>query len=225
MKPTALLFLIFLGGSLCSSAALLADYQFAGGSTASSDADINSSASAITNSNGFAAVYENLNAYGRSSVVDAAGNTSDYFEFTVTPVSGFKLSLTSLSFGTAFYGNQALAGQASYFVRSSLDGFTNNIGSTFTVDYQRTTIPADHPSTPFPLPTFIDQNVALGSLTPGNNQAVTFRIYISDTTTSPDRLTAIDNVQLNGELLAIPEPSGIAMMGLAIAGMCSRRRR
>lgn len=225
MKPTVLLFLLSLGGSVSSSAALLADYQFASGSTASGDAEANSTASAMGNSAGFAAIYENLNAYGRSSVVDAAGSTADYFEFTVTPASGFKLNLTSLSFGTAFYGNQAPAGQASYFVRTSLDGFTSNIGSTFTVDYQRTTIPADHPTTPFPLPTFTDQNVALDSLNPGNNQAVTFRIYITDTTTSPDRLTAIDNVQLNGELLAIPEPSAAVLMGLATAGLCCRRRR
>jgi len=225
MKPLTLLFLITLGSSLTSPAALLADYQFVGGATASADSDTSSTASPMTNSNGFVATYENLNAYGRSSVVDAAGNTSDYFEFTVTPVSGFKLSLISLTFGTAFYGNQVQSGEASYMVRSSLDGFTNNIGGPFTVAYQRTTTPAEHAAPPYPLPTFTDQTVSLTPLLPGDNQAVTFRIYIADTTTSVDRLTAIDNVQLNGELLAIPEPSGLALMGLTMVGLCNRRRR
>lgn len=225
MKPIAHLFLMFLGGSLCSSAALLADYRFAGGSTASGDSDINSSATVMSNGNGFAAVYENLNAYGRSSVVAAAVDPNDYFEFTVTPSSGFKLSLTSLTFGTAFYGNQALAGEASYVVRTSLDGFTTNIGGPYTTAYQRTALSSEVPSTPFPLPTFTDQTASLASLNPADNQAVTFRIYIYDTTTSVDRLTAISNVRLNGELLAIPEPSGFTMMALTMVGLFTRRRR
>ena len=82
----------------------------------------------------------------------------------------------------------------SVFVRSSIDGYASNIGSTFTQAWDTTTTGR---SIDLSAPAFQDITTA-----------TTFRLYIFDSgvDTASNGLR-LDNVVLNGDVLVVPEPS------------------
>jgi hypothetical protein len=83
--------------------------------------------------------YINVSGVGRGPgiVGTAAGNrynanqwnsvldTNDYFYFTITPASGYKINFTDFTYGAQASGS----GPTTAFVRSSLDNYTANIGT------------------------------------------------------------------------------------------------
>ena len=132
----------------------------------------------------------------------------DYFGFTVNADVGFELGLTSLTFDIG----RALRGTQDYAVRSNVDGFAENI--VFANDV-------------IPLDTLAPQLVDLSGAAYQGLESIELRIYFDDrVNNSPSSsATYIDNVQLNGDVTAIPEPSSSIILGLAAALSVLRRRR
>jgi len=143
----------------------------------------------------------------------------DFHEFTATPDASIALDLTSLEF---MHNATSAAGGGDWtshvFVRSSVDSFESNIGTTSTVD----------------------SNTNLGggtmvtiSLTGADFQGitgpVTFRLYLFHTVSgSPSQeFHRVDNVALNGKARVVPEPSSslVAPVGLLALAVFGRRRR
>lgn len=233
MKKSYLLALL-AGLSLSVPAALradvLANYLFTGGSSASSDLH-GTTASAF----GFGPAGTNWafssaqnNVFGRGSTSansdSAALSAGSYFKFTLTLGSlgaGNGLNLTSLTFDSIANAGVAVTGtaNASFFVRSSLDNYGTNIGSTFSQVYVNNTTPISPVSRTIDLSAY--QGVVVSS--------IEFRIYVFDDTTDFNRTPRVDNVVLNGavEPLTIPEPAttGVLAAWSLLAFAVARRRR
>ncbi|WAC19501.1 hypothetical protein OVA24_19945 [Luteolibacter sp. SL250] len=140
---------------------------------------------------------------------------NDHFSFTVTPASGFALSLTQLKFSTAFHSSGTFNLTGWYFVRSSRDGFAANIGSVFSETHVNSTDPAftEH---------VLDLSAAIYQDIMSD---VTFRIYLYDNSNSETRWMAIDDVSLEGTASPIPETSSLALMLPGLALLTRQRRR
>jgi len=205
------------------NADVLADYPFVSGSAGSTDTNANSTAQDFIVSSYFG-VLGGISSDSKTAYAQASGTPSDetssftdgaYFEFTVTPQSGYALDLSSLTFDTIFNGSDTWAAvQGSFVVRSSIDGFSTNISSTFVENYQTG---ASFTSRSVDLTGFEFQNIT-GS--------VDFRIYLYDNSTATGRYLRVGNVELNGTVNAIPEPSHAAFVLAiaAVAGLSLRRR-
>ena len=215
----------FLLTSALSYGQSIAAYNFDSGSAASIDSQPDSTASnfdvssiAATISSGTGTVFIAASDTTNSEANAISGN--DYYSFTITPDSGFEFDLTELDFGTEFSSTDAdVTGlEASYVVRSSVDGFASNIGSTFIEDFESTSTLS-----------FTNRTVSL-SATDFQNvaSAIEFRIYTYDNSGAATRLSRVDNVILTGTVNAIPEVNSFsALLGFAavMAVLGLRRRR
>lgn len=150
-------------------------------------------------------------AIGATDAATAVSNAS-FFQFSITPNSGYLMDLTELtvlgSSGTVSLPNNG------YVVRSSVDGFSTDLASGA---FQ----------TSFPTYTTISVDLS-GSEFQNLTAQTTFRIYTwRDAGTNP--AAAYDNLVLNGSIVPIPEPGtmalGIAAVGMLIVTAISRRRR
>ena len=93
----------------------------------------------------------------KNGALDTGNNGSAYFEFSVTPASGYVFNLLDISFGT----RSTATGPAAYSLRSSLDNYATEIaGGTITVS-----------GTPWALK--LNSNLTFES----TNSPVTFRLY------------------------------------------------
>ncbi len=96
-------------------------------------------------------------------------------------------------------------------MRSSVDSFAANVGSTLSVQLTQSQ-------------TFNMQDIDLtGPSFQGLSDPVTFRIYLYDGNSSTIRIIAIDNVVLNGSV--VPEPSSALLLGVSALILLTRRRR
>ncbi len=219
---------VLLGGA--SHAQTLAGYSFdavGGGSTfnaTTTGANVTAGAINNTGASNTNIVANNTFGYGTGyvlqAVVNAAGPaasisaatavlTNSFFQFTITPSSGYALSITGLSFQAGRGGAGTPRG---YVVRSSVDNFLSDLGTSDVTTVR---------------PTFSNYNVGL-SLT-GLTTATTFRIY----TYAPGTIQSVeyDNVTLSGTSsiigAAAPEPSsfGLAASILPLAGVVFARRK
>lgn len=130
---------------------------------------------------------------------------TNYFSFSLTPTTGYSLTLDSLSFG---YRGSSASSPTSFVVRSSADGYTGNLVTG--------SLSADggwyHTGTQ--------------SITLSFTDTTTLRIYANGASAGTATLR-VDDVQLAGALSAIPEPSTYAAMagGAALAFAAWHRRR
>lgn len=237
LLATALLF-TFLSQT---HAAVLVKYQFPSGAATptSSVSEVNASnvttglfiGGTLGTTHGFSSGAGN--AYSRvtlsggggpllGSTESAAVSNGDYFQFTITP-TGAALNLSSL---TAQVGGQKLNQNTTadytttYFIRSSLDGYSSNLGtaslliqssgSSGSGTTQYTTLTADLSAAAF-------QNVT---------EAVTFRLYLyaETSTKSYDQTLRITDIMINGNVATIPEPSAWAMLILGAGFLFYFRR-
>lgn len=143
--------------------------------------------------------------------VDPQGNSADavaavannkYFQFTLSPAGDLALDLDNLTFDVARGGAGTPRG---YVVRSSLDGFTNNLAQ------------ADVGTT---RPNYTAVSVDLNSFAPSTSPVV-FRIY--SYSTGAGASVDYDNVTVNGGV--VPEPSAIGLLIVGSLGLMSSRRR
>ena len=158
----------------------------------------------------------NAAAAARTGAFNAATNA--YFEFSLTPASGFNGSLSALGFGT----RRTTTGPTSMSLRSSLDGFASSL-ATFSA-------PANS--------TWTYQTATLGTpLTSAEDQAVTFRLFGVGGTGTAAANTAnwrIDDLQATVGTIAVAPPSGVPEPGTAMStivvgaagiALAGRRRR
>lgn len=140
----------------------------------------------------------------------AAITANDYYSFTISPTAGFALNLSSLAFdltrGTS---------TAEVFVRTSLDSF----GTSIFADNSSPTGTTISPVT----------SVALGSSYQNITAPFEVRFYFADNTTSTTTNSIVnsrlDNIVLNGDLVAIPEPGASLLFAFAALPVIGRRRR
>ncbi len=122
--------------------------------------------------------------FGEGGWPSGALNPSAYLEFTITPNAGYQLDMSSivLTMRRSTTGTAAGSGPTSWSLRSSVDGYTSDLGSnSLTTSVQNFTI-------------------TLGSSFLMRHTAVTFRLYgynVNVTTGGLNRLV-IDNVSING---------------------------
>ncbi len=140
--------------------------------------------------------------FGENGWPTGSINTSMYMEFSLTPLSGYQLDISSLvlKLRRSNTGSPAGSGPTSWSLRSSLDGFTTNIASN-TMTHTYTTF----------------------TVTPGSGftniySTITFRLYGYNTTVSSggNSRFVIDNIGVNG--IGYILPSKLGALTAAIAG-------
>ena len=185
---------------------------------------VNWTVSGITIGNSFGNVTTPINGQSVSSGYTTASGTgnignanntagfslsSPYYEFTITPDSGFALSLNDLDFGARSTGTGAQA----YSIRWSFDSFGTEIAGGSIANNS----------------TWSFKDNSFASLTAPVDTPVTVRIYAYGGTGSPSSGTInnrLDDIALNVTATsAIPEPAGAALMGLSGMGVVFMRRR
>ena len=142
--------------------------------------------------------------FSATSWTGAAPGTN-YFEFTLTPNSGYQLSITSLTFGY----RATSTGPTAFAVRSNSDSYAANLASgTITNDAAWYS------------------SGALSITLSGLSTATTLRIYGSGASAGGGTFR-VDDVTVAGSVTAIPEPSTSAAIiaVVALAGVMIRRHR
>ncbi|UPQ80767.1 choice-of-anchor D domain-containing protein [Flavobacterium azooxidireducens] len=131
------------------------------------------------------------NRYNASSWNTAAIDLTAYFEFTLTPASGYQIDFVSF-----VYTGQLSGGPANFAFRSSLDGYASNIG------------------TPNAAGTTISLAVATYQ---GITSAVTFRFYVWGTDV-PTRTFSINDFIFNGYVYSTAPAAPIITSELNVSG-------
>jgi len=190
----------------------IAQYEFSGAVVTSTDTELNSTAANFIASGG-GGFSGGGNAYIRSTDTTASEAAAivdgDYFSFTVTPDAGYELDLTQLTLDTIHNATFGGSGEDTgatmkFFVRSSVDAFAANIGSTFTQVWNTTT----------------SRTIDLSAATFSHLASATeFRIYIYDSGVDTDINGArLDNVVLVGEVV-VPAPDSIIWSGVGVSNI------
>lgn len=150
-------------------------------------------------------------------------DTSRYYEMTLAPLSGMSLDVDSISFGVRRTGT----GPRDFSLRSSLDGFTSNLGSPSATSPE---ISIQGNSFHFvndiaPSANIQGNQVQLSSEFDALRTPITFRFYAANPETAAGSFT-LDDVTVNG-ITAVPEPHEYGMMasgGLLLFAAYRRRR-
>ncbi len=143
---------------------------------------------------------------------------NDYLEFSVTPSPEYALDLESFSFvyGAAHANNDGNTNLHVYFhVQSSVTGWGNNLAFL-----QRKNGALDDD--------YSEATIVLGDEFSGLTEQVTFRIYLtrSDSFTNWVYQARVDDIQLAGEVAAVPEPAMVGLLAMAVVlGGLGRWRR
>ncbi len=217
-------------------------YEFADVTTTSG---LSSSGAVASNVNfsSFTAVGtpSNPNASGRFSFTDwSTGATTgtdtftggialtEYYEFTITPVAGYTVTLTSISFVVQRSGT----GIRQYSVRSGLDGYASNLSASISPSNADLSVVGGNVFQVVDTTTLAEAGSTV-TLTSGYVElttATTFRLYGFNAEASGGTFS-VDSVAIFGSSAvdpsAVPEPSTYAVIlgGLACAAVAMRRRR
>ena len=200
-------------------------YNFTGAATGAASGSIpNVVFSTATSNNNFGTVATPVNSTSASNGYSGASGTNNlgaaarigaldvslsaYFEFTLTPSSGFMLTLNSLAFGERSTGT----GPQLLTILTSLDNFSANL-STAAV--------ANDSTWRLISPTF-------ASVAGAVDQSITIRVYGSNGAGNPTSGTInfrADDISIGATATAIPEPSAVALGVIGLAGMMALVRR
>lgn len=206
-------------------AVLVADYQFTGGSTANSASSGLATAGSISFPHGGITASQFLINNSGNQIPDSLSFSlagENYLSFTVTPVAD-NLAFSSLNFNFGLTNNTSSVNPyiGNWAVFSSVGGFTD--GSQ--IQTGNFSLASNSGAGGFfvsPAP-----NISLSAVSGLQNASTPteFRIYYWDNSaTSTTNLNLrIDAVQLNAT--AVPEPRGLALLGLGLAGVLWRTRR
>jgi len=223
-------------------AAVLANYQFTGVVTSSTippNASLSGMSTGnpgsdpgvtITSSNNNVAWTQGISGGGTDSSAALAFTGNWYIEFTITPSADHALSLNSLTFNIGgTLGDTTQSFTANFFVRSNLVGtnYDTNVGSlqSWFVD-QNSDNPGSNPLINNNPPASID----LSSFTEFQDveTAVTFRIYAyvsNANVVTKNTRPRLDNLVLDGDVAAVPEPGTVALAALGLGVLTIFRRK
>lgn len=201
------------------NAAVIAGYSFGADTShltlAATGTDANVTASAITPSSTSAVTVTAINGvsfYGTGSTImtvsrqitDTAGQ---YVLFTVTAASGYVLNLENLTFNAAMGGT---SGPRTLSVANSVDGLS--VSSAVAVS------PALLARGTMTAYTYDFSGASYQGLT-----TITIRFYFDTPTVSQN--IDIDSIQLNGAVVAVPEPANLTMLSLLAGGWMLRKNK
>lgn len=220
-------FLLFTAGA----EVIVANYDFAGQSLSSADTDPNSIASDFTVASTYplgAATTSTLGgtAFVRADDVDgteaAPGDEAGaiaqgyYLSFTIEPIAGQQLDLTTLGFDILFDISPTFDPTpfGVWFVKSSVGGFGTGDPTLGSRNAPVSTTDTDIAT--------IDPLIDLSGL-PTITSSTTFRLYIYDNESSSSYPHRLDNVILRADITVIPEPASVILLGIALLAV--RRRR
>jgi hypothetical protein len=222
-------FCALLGWTSTASAVVIVGYTFTSSNVSPTIKDTNVTGGTFGPGGGLGAGYGMSTSGGnptpapfvRSNVTDEAvsSTSTDYVTFTVTANAGYKLNLTNFTFHYSYESQGGVttpAKIATFTVRSSLDGFAANIGTPI-----NRTVTGTGPSFA------TDANFSLSGATYQNlTGPFEIRIYFTDDSELANDVARIDNLMLNGDVVAIPEPSSLWLLaGGGLLGLAVRRRR
>jgi hypothetical protein len=207
--------LLALGSSISSShAAIIVNYGFETDATPTTVLT-NTSSSTVTGV-GFQQFARSTsgNFFGRG--VDTTA-TTDYISFTITADTGFTLDLTQLDFD--YYvqqeGNDTPGGTFEFQARSSADGFASDIVGTYSLNPAVVTAP------------YQDATFNLSGGSYDGLSSIEFRFYATskDGDEEFNDIVRWDNIDVTGDVAAVPEPSSAALLGLGGLALILRRRK
>lgn len=202
-----------------AQAAVLANYRFLADSN-SSDTELNSVADAFQYIGADTGRSGSGNAFIRSTVTgtDLAAALADthYLSFTVTANAGHVLNLSSLTFD--FGGTSSSAYLAGMIVQSSAGGFGTGNPVLFNESYS---VPAGSSAASYDAGNLLDLS---GGAFQGLS-SITFQFRFFDNANSINEVDRLDNVVLNGAVLAVPEPSTYTLLVLGVGALFFLRRR
>lgn len=208
-----------------SSAATLALYSFTGAALTPSTFDVNVTAGNVAwgaglgaGGRGFGA--GNTTLYARSTIVDEAisATSTDYIGFTVSANAGYELDLSSISFNYLFTDGTGNPPQnATFSLRSSVDGYAADIASFTTASVDGNTLPTAG-------------NLGSGAIDLSaagyqNLSTITFRLFLGDDGINNTNYTLrMDELNLQGTASAVPEPSTAFLIFGSIGALLLIRR-
>ncbi len=230
MKTTYRKIIIAATGSLLlplsSQAAVISQFQFTSGSSASSDSEAITTTSGTSFGSGIsggkAGVFNDrleIDAVATTPVGPTGQNldaqlghaltNNQYFGFTVTIPATHTVDLTLLTFTystvDAFrFGMGAFSDKTGFALADRLDGLYVNTGTS---SFNRS----------------IDLT-GMTSLQDLTNTTVEFRFYTGDNSTASTREHRFDNIELTGDITVIPEPASALLGGLGLLALLRRRR-
>ncbi len=189
-------------------AAQLVDYDFDDSTPSASAVAAHLTASGITGGSGISVfAYKpgnpdtGLALSATKWTTSATYDPNDYFEVTLTPATGYQLTLSNFQVDA----RRSDTGPQTWELRSSVDGFGTVLGSE-TLPISSDFYPAQQLSIP----------KAYANL----DSAVTFRMYgYGASGTLGTGTLRIDNLIIDGEITPVPEPAGwFVLAGLVLLG-------
>jgi hypothetical protein len=234
--------LLLVGSSATSFGDLVIAYRFDGSVDTSSDTNIDSVASSFVFTSGLTGGNPLIPSPGFSVNVPTGGGTNsrftrtyvtantaagaiaanDYAEFSVNANPGFQLNLNSFSMNLGSNGVNAngagdptTSNTSSFALRSSLDGYSTTIGTLSVTAPNGTTV-------------WTSGSINLSGATYQGLSGIGFRLYMYDTfdSTTPSGFTGVnrmDNIFLDATVTAVPEPTSLALGGIASLLIIARR--
>lgn len=220
-----------LSASSTATAAILARYEFPGGSAVKTSGElIGANATTGTgptlNASGFVAT----SVSGTPTTLAAAITGEDYVAFTLSTTAAQTASFTTLTFDWWLNSPNSTATGESYSIFALADedgnGFdtgdqlgvrTLGEGGTVGSGFNAHDTEADALSVSFTISSLADLAAS---------ESLEFRLYFVDNragVSSPGH--RIDNFTVNGTTAAVPEPSALAILGVGVIGLLVRRRR
>jgi hypothetical protein len=158
--------------------------------------------------------------FDATSLKEALSNGS-YVGITLTPDAGYAIDLTAVDFDLGIRPTANLL-IAQGFALTNLEGFTE---SSPTVASAATLGLAGSPTATWT--TAHGTSVASNALYQGLTSPLELRVYIGQSSPSP--LLApdvfLDNINIQGNVRAVPEPASLAALGLGAVALLKRRKR